>query len=219
MSLGLEMAINAAGLDVSGKNNPRWKGGLIFKSCEICKTEYSVKLVNNKSRFCSLSCVGKYQKNRSKISPEKLKRTEKSCEVCGATYSVPTAHEKRHYCCSRECSYKRRSQNTKGEQNPSWSGGLSRFPYPWNFREISNNVIKRDGFKCQNPYCSGNDLRMTAHHINYDKQDCRLENLICVCSSCNSKANFGRHVWMDFYQSIMASRAKKDGGGWQVEEF
>lgn len=213
------MAINAAGLDVAGKNYPRWKGGLISKSCEICKTEYLVKPVHNKSRFCSLSCVGKYQKGRTKILPENLKRTEKLCEVCGVPYSVPTAHEKRHHCCSRKCSYKRRSQITKGEQNPSWSGGLSRFPYPWNFREISNNVIRRDGFKCQNPDCSGNDSRLTAHHINYDKQDCRLENLICVCSSCNSKANFGRDAWMAFYQSIMVSRAKKDGGGWQIEEF
>ena len=68
----------------------------------------------------------------------------------------------------------------KGDGNPNWSGGLSRFPYPWDFRETSKKVIERDGFICQNPGCDGTDERLTTHHINYDKQDCRQENLICL---------------------------------------
>jgi 5-methylcytosine-specific restriction endonuclease McrA len=143
--------------------------------------------------------------------------TQKACELCNAPYSVPTAHEKRHHCCSKACSFKRRAQITKGEQNPSWAGGMSRFPYPWNFNEISRGIIARDGSKCQNPDCTGHDSRLTTHHINYEKQDCRGENLICLCSSCNSKANFGRDAWAAFYQAIIA--AKKAGGGWNVEEF
>lgn len=32
-------------------------------------------------------------------------------------------------------------------------------------------------------------------------------NLICLCSSCNSKANFGRHKWQKFYESLMKNRS------------
>lgn len=212
------MAINAAGLDVSGSNNPNWRGGRIAKICEICGASYFVTPYHSKSRFCSLVCVGKSQRGKPKVSSEKRKVTHKKCEVCGAIYTVPTAHEKRYHCCSKSCSFKRRAQITKGKNNPSWAGGVSRLPYPWNFNEISKSIIARDGGKCQNPDCSGSDTRMTTHHINYDKTDCRDENLICLCSSCNSKANFDRAKWMAFYQEIIA-RSKKDGGGWKVEEF
>jgi 5-methylcytosine-specific restriction endonuclease McrA len=59
------------------------------------------------------------------------------------------------------------------------------------------------------------DPRLTAHHIDYDKKNCDQQNLITLCSACNSKANFNRPYWQDFY----ASRPAKRGGSWDVEEF
>lgn len=91
-------------------------------------------------------------------------------------------------------------------------------PYPWNFNAISKRIIARDGFTCQGgSSCSKTDPRLTAHHIDYDKDNCADDNLITLCSSCNTKANFGRARWQAFYQAIM--RAKKNGGGWEREEF
>ena len=182
---------NAAGLIVSGDKNPNWKGGKIEKVCSVCGRQYQVKRANSSSRFCSLQCVGISQ--RGKTVNRELKRVLKICCVCGSSFSVFLSHEKRHKCCSKQCSNIMRSSLMKGEGNPNWSGGLSRLPYPWDFRETSKRVIERDGFTCQNPGCDGTEKRLTTHHINYDKQDCRQENLICLCSSCNSKANFGRH--------------------------
>jgi hypothetical protein len=67
---------------------------------------------------------------------------------------------------------------------------------------------------------------MTTHHINYEKQDCRDDNLIALCSACNSKANFGRARWQAVYTDILSfrfkavkARAKRDGGGWIEEVF
>lgn len=195
---------NAAGLIVSGDKNPNWKGGKIEKVCAVCGKQYQVKRVNSSSRFCSLQCVGVSQ--RGKTVNREPKRETKTCCVCGSPFSVFRSHAKRMKCCSKSCSNEMRSSLMKGDGNPNWSGGLSRLPYPWDFRETSKKVIERDGFICQNPECDGADERLTTHHINYDKQDCRQENLICLCSSCNSKANFGRHKWQMFYESLMAKR-------------
>lgn len=195
---------NAAGLIVSGDKNPNWKGGKIEKVCAVCGKQYQVKRVNSSSRFCSLQCVGISQ--RGKTVNREQNRETKSCCVCGSPFSVFRSHAKRMKCCSKLCSNEMRSSLMRGDGNPNWSGGLSRLPYPWDFRETSKKVIERDGFICQNPGCDGTDERLTTHHINYDKQDCRQENLICLCSSCNSKANFGRHEWQMFYESVMAKR-------------
>lgn len=196
--------INAAGLVVSGDKNPNWKGGKIEKVCAVCGKQYQVKRVNSSSQFCSLKCVGVSQ--RGKPVNREPKRELKTCCVCGSPFSVFRSHAKRMKCCSKSCSNAMRSSLMKGDGNPNWSGGLSRLPYPWDFRETSKKVIERDGFVCQNPTCDGTDERLTTHHINYDKQDCRQQNLICLCSSCNSKANFGRSEWQKFYESLMAKR-------------
>lgn len=196
--------INAAGLVVSGDKNPNWKGGKIEKVCAVCGKQYQVKRVNSSSQFCSLKCVCVSQ--RGKPVNREPKRELKTCCVCGSPFSVFRSHAKRMKCCSKSCSNAMRSSLMKGDGNPNWSGGLSRLPYPWDFRETSKKVIERDGFVCQNPTCDGTDERLTTHHINYDKQDCRQQNLICLCSSCNSKANFGRSEWQKFYESLMAKR-------------
>jgi hypothetical protein len=210
------MSVNAYGLDVKGSKNPNWRGGKISKKCAVCGSDYQVKRVHSTSKYCSMRCVGISQRGIS--SPRKAsRRTMKDCEICGMAFSVYVSHMNRSKCCSRECSLQRRAVLMKGEGNPNWSGGVSRLPYPWNFREISRQVVQRDGFKCQNPTCAGTDSRLTTHHINYIKTDCRQENLICLCSACNSKANFGREYWSALYELIIA--AKKDGGGWAVEEF
>lgn len=186
-----------------GALNPNWKGGPVSKLCSVCFTEFSVKPVHSNARHCSLKCVGISQRGLSKRPSTKL---TKSCEVCTAEYQVFPAHAHRHHCCSKSCSFVRRKSIAAGENNANWNGGVSRLPYPFNFRDISKSIIERDGGTCRNPDCSGSDLRMTTHHINYDKQDCRGSNLIALCSSCNSKANFGRQQWQQFYEGLMAAR-------------
>lgn len=197
------MKLNAAGLDVSGEKNPRWNGGPISKTCAICGAGFYVKRANSKAKFCSMKCVGTSQRGQPKV---KRSLAFKKCEVCGAEYSIFGSHADRYHCCSRGCSYKRRALVTAGSKNPNWNGGLSRNSYPWDFRATSRRIIARDGFRCMNPNCRGQDPRLTTHHINYDKQDCRDENLIALCSSCNSKANFGRDEWARFYAAMMSAR-------------
>jgi hypothetical protein len=176
----------------------------IAKVCQVCTTPFEVKRANGSAKFCSIQCVGISQRGRTLPARRKVR---KQCEVCSSDYVVSASHADRHHCCSRACSFQRRSLIAAGDGNANWRGGMSRLPYPWNFRSVvSKAIIERDGGVCQNPSCAGLDERMTAHHINYDKQDCDENNLIALCSACNSRANFGRDKWREFYSAIMKSR-------------
>jgi hypothetical protein len=193
---------NACGLVVAGSANPRWKGGPIAKVCEVCGKDYVAKRAQAKSRYCSLQCVGISQRGKSKGLRTAVRL---ACIECGNVFIVPGVRKETRECCSRKCDGVRRAKKFSGDGNPNWNGGLSRKPYPYNFRRISYEIRKRDGFVCRGLECSGVDTKLTAHHINYNKEDCRETNLISLCSSCNSKANFNRPLWQKRYSDLMSA--------------
>lgn len=199
---------------LSGENNPNWKGGDIDKVCEICGVDYIVKRPQAKSRFCSLQCWGVNQRNpkTSKIGEvvvtrkNPLKYTNNVCLSCNKEYEVLICKANTSRTCSTECSLKYRSTISIGENNSNWKGGLSRAPYPYNWASISKSIIERDGSICKNPNCGVSDKRITVHHIDYDKMNCDPSNLIAVCETCNSVANFGRQQWYEYYMDVQEKR-------------
>jgi len=91
-----------------------------------------------------------------------------------------------------------------GENNPNWKGGLSKEPYCFEFTDDLKEYIKqRDGYKCRNPECNKKSNKLCVHHIDYDKKHCETMNLITVCVSCNSRANFNRRYWKSLYFNIL----------------
>lgn len=74
------------------------------------------------------------------------------------------------------------ADRVKGEKNPNWRGGATNNPYPdgWN-RELKNKIRDRDGHKCQICSISGK----VVHHIDADKNNLDLDNLITVCKRCH----------------------------------
>ncbi len=90
-----------------------------------------------------------------------------------------------------------------GEKHPNWQGGISKEPYcqEWDIW-LKEEIKERDNFKCQNPNC---DLttNLCVHHIDYDKKNCSTNNLITLCASCNSRANFNREYWKEYYSNII----------------
>lgn len=190
--------------NISGENNPNWKGGLVNKVCEVCNASYSVKRVHSGSRFCSSACFGKSQVGVNKTQPKK--RIDKICVICGTSYSVNICHSDRLKTCSSECSRKYISNRMKGENNPAWEGGLSMIPYPYNWPEISKAIRNRDGNACMNPKCDSTNNVIVVHHIDYNKTNCDPKNLITVCSKCNLSANIGRDAWYLHYMEIQYNR-------------
>lgn len=95
------------------------------------------------------------------------------------------------------------SKNTQGEKHPNWQGGLSFEPYTSDFnQQLKDRIRVRDNFICQ--LCGVPELecdrRLDIHHIDYDKNNCKENNLTSLCQKCNGKVNFNREHWTNYFQ-------------------
>jgi hypothetical protein len=90
-----------------------------------------------------------------------------------------------------------------GSKNPNWRGGISTLPYCIEWNCIKEYIKERDGHVCLNPFCKKIHKKIFVHHINYTKSICGTDNLISLCNSCNSRANFNREKWKQLYRFIM----------------
>jgi len=95
------------------------------------------------------------------------------------------------------------SISLSGQNNPNWRGGISTEPYCIEWNCIKEYVKERDNNVCMNPFCHKTHFKIYVHHINYTKNQCGPDNLISLCNSCNTRANFKRDRWQHLYQFIM----------------
>ena len=175
-----------------GNRNINYKDGRTLKKyyCKICKKEISIFAGVYGSGLCKSCALHKNKKHYF-------------CE-CGKeiTYNTFFYGEKR----CQKCNGKERSKRIKGDNNPNWIDGRKQNPYPSEFNELLRESIrKRDNYECQN--CSmteeehliviGENLHI--HHIDYNKKNCKEDNLITLCKQCNLRANSNRTYWQDFY--------------------
>jgi len=95
-----------------------------------------------------------------------------------------------------------------GPNHPNWKGGISNQGYCSVFSndDFRNMIFERDGYQCLNPTCSKKYKRLTIHHIDYDKKNCDPYNLITLCVSCNSIANFDRKWHENWFNAIVERR-------------
>jgi 5-methylcytosine-specific restriction endonuclease McrA len=122
--------------------------------------------------------------------------------------------------CSEE-TVRKISKSMKGklcrENHWNWKGGKSFEPYSSSWTETLKRAIReRDGYICK--LCEKTqieeleklEIKLSVHHIDYDKKNCNPENLITLCSSCNSKVNFNRKYWQEKFMPVL---------GWTQEEI
>jgi len=95
-----------------------------------------------------------------------------------------------------------------GANNPNWKGGINCDPYcdAWADPEYKDSIKERDGYQCLNPICLKKTKNLCIHHIDYNKKNCHPSNLITVCYSCNSSANFDREWHTSWYNAIILRR-------------
>ena len=93
----------------------------------------------------------------------------------------------------------------KGSKSGLWRGGISFEPYGLEFNNDLREVIRnRDRRKCQ--VCQkielNNKVRLSVHHIDYNKKNNNPNNLISLCKNCHMKTNSRREYWIKYFKNI-----------------
>lgn len=161
---------------------------------------------NETKRKMSIAQSGKNNPMYGKPSPNKGKHfsleTKQKMSVARKGKQVGENHPMygKHH--SKETKQKI-SIAVRGENNPSWKNGISFLPYCQKFtRHLKESIRKRDNYTCQlcGKIQDAVKEKLSIHHVHYDRENC-YPDLISLCRSCNSKVNFNRDYWEDFFMS------------------
>lgn len=197
-----------------GANNPR-KIAFPTKECVICGNAFDRRpreLAENYRRrtTCTKVCKGKLiARNRTtpldwkeRVGPQfKVVYEPKPCVVCGREMvqdmAEKSARFKNRMTCSRTC----RSQLIVASRRLK----VTHSPYTAEFSSmLKRSIRERDGNRCV--FCESTQ-RLSVHHINYQKHDCRPDNLLTVCTPCHTKTTFGdRSDWYFKCRAILVER-------------
>lgn len=159
--------------------------------CLDCKKEISDKI---NAKRCS-SCAKKGELHPSYKDGQTL--IQHYCKDCGQPI---TCKAKRCPSCATKIQLK------NPINHPNWQGGKSFESYPlgWN-KTFKEQIRYRDEYKCQLCDCHEVECnrKLHVHHIDYDKKNLNINNLIALCQSCHMKTNFNREYWRAYFISIM----------------
>ena len=78
----------------------------------------------------------------------------------------------------------------KGKNNPNWKGGIAIVKYPAEYFQRRDIIKERDNFTCQK--CLVTTKQLDVHHIDYNKKNNNIFNLITLCHTCNNNCNSNR---------------------------
>jgi len=96
---------------------------------------------------------------------------------------------------------KKMSESQSGDKNHAWLGGKSFEPYTTDWTNTFRRSIReRDFYTCQVCKEPQGDAALSIHHIDYDKQNNDIKNLISLCTSCHIKTNTNRKYWQEYFQ-------------------
>ena len=95
---------------------------------------------------------------------------------------------------------RKNSEAKKGSKHPFWLGGISQNPYPVDWTNtLRISIRERDKYTCQICGEKQGDTCHHVHHIDYNKDNCDVKNLITLCNSCHVKTNFNRDYWREYF--------------------
>lgn len=102
----------------------------------------------------------------------------------------------------------------RGPDHYNWQGGKGSLPYPPEFNKpLKNRVRELDKYVCQmcgkteEENVRDNGRVLNVHHIDYDKMNNAITNLISLCDSCHSHSHPARQEDRDILLAILARGA------------
>jgi hypothetical protein len=194
-----------------GPESPTFKVGKTAMYCAICgvfvRNGYpSAKAIDT---VCSKACDNEHKSRRLSGAGCWNYNGGKQpvpCGQCGATVLRARSEiaEYERMFCNMKCAAKWRSEHIVGPAHPNWQGGKSFEPYPttWTFK-LREAIRNRDGRRCR--LCAkteaANGARLSVHHVDYDKDNLKPDNLVSLCIRCHVKTNFVRPSWTELFKA------------------
>ena len=87
-----------------------------------------------------------------------------------------------------------------GPKSHYWKGGVANEAYGNGFKKyLKTRVRKRDGYRCQICNVRENGKALDCHHIDYNKQNNAMANLVALCHPCHSLTSTHRDRWLQFF--------------------
>lgn len=192
----------------------------IKHKCPMCKKIFITDLYWKNQVFCSCRCAG--ISRRGIVNP--IKRI---CKACKKVFFVPRCLKNKKYCswrcyhrrrnhpiikicimCRKKfktyrgvnehkcCSWKCRTNWIKSINNPNYRHGLGYLPYSNEFSKSLKNKIKiRDHVSCK--LCNNSRRELHIHHIDGNKFNNNINNLITLCNKCHYKTYKNLDYWKE----------------------
>lgn len=200
---GLYCSHKCHGIGNRGENNPAYTGGRVALSCRKCGKVYTRKRSGASEGCCSKRCASILRWDLGVGSLQRL--CEKPCLQCRGMFLPSTRTNK---FCSQNCKNEAHAARVLGAGNGRFVHGQATRAYPrgWN-KNHKALVRKRDGFCCQ--VCGKPESTRKAHHvhhIDYDKDNLDITNLITVCAKCHGSMHGDltkRQNWKKVLSSLL----------------
>jgi hypothetical protein len=98
-----------------------------------------------------------------------------------------------------------------GDKTSQWLGGKSFEPYTVDFsRKLKRFIKERDGccMLCKVNFEDLKQLRRQVHihHVDYNKLNSFMQNLLCLCTNCHMITNHDRDKWKIHFQSLLKEK-------------
>lgn len=178
--------------DLAKKSNKK-----VIAICEHCKKNRVVMKEYYRPICYRCSKQGKFNgnyKNGNYIN-------NKKCINCNTKITFNASR-------CRPCADKFHSIEMQGSGNPAWIKDKIRlYPLGWT-KTYKEQIRYRDGYKCQ--ICDKPEIencnKLDVHHIDYNKNNIKPNNLISLCDSCHMKTNANRDYWYAYCMYIMVER-------------
>ena len=179
------------------------------KICVGCYHEFETDGKQVKKRkYCNYACFEKYRVPKH-MTPAKTPPVwaEVQCKFCDNWRSSQRDAEP----CSDECArlrvlhqetvngWTRHAENLHAE-NLGYDG------FTWALKE---SIRDRDGRTCRLCGDGESDRALDVHHIDYDRENADLENLVSLCRSCHAITHHNRKQWPKIFAWILNKRRVK----------
>ena len=218
---GRKMSQTKKRLFSEGKIISTWKGKKLPQ-------EMVEKIRNGRIRFFERGgkIIGMLGKHHTEITKQKLREKRKNQifteetrkkQIDGIKRFYKTENGKKRKALSREKMLNNKfalgnkhteewkkiiSEKESGEKHYNWQGGKSFEPYSTDWTQSLRRTIReRDRYTCQLCSKPQGDRVHSVHHIDHNKKNCNPNNLITLCAGCNTKVNYNRIYWIDYFKS------------------